>query len=77
MRDNSVLVVGLWRNGYGDALQLLICRNGMENEGQLVCVFTETKAVKRVVGQKKTEMKIQHGKKRYHITILKHNYIQK
>ena len=26
-RDNSVLAVGLWCNGYGDALQLLICHN--------------------------------------------------
>jgi hypothetical protein len=29
------------------------------------------------VGQKKTEMKIQLSKKRYHITRSKHNYIQK
>jgi hypothetical protein len=50
---------------------------GMENEGQLNCVFAKTKADKLVVGQKKIEMKIQHSKRRYSITRSKHNYIVK
>jgi hypothetical protein len=61
-----------------DAVMHCDCRSAtMENEGQLICVFTKTKADKLVVGQKKTEMKIQHSKKRYHITRSKHNYIMK
>ena len=61
-----------------DAAMHCDCRSAtMENEGQLICVFTKTKADKLVVGQKKTEMKIQHSKKRYHITRSKHNYTAK
>jgi hypothetical protein len=37
----------------------------------------ERKAVKRAVQQTEIEMKIHHGKKRYSIKRLKHNYIEK
>jgi hypothetical protein len=40
------------------------------------CGGAETKAIK-AVQQTETEMKIQHGKKRYSIKRLKHNYIAK
>ncbi len=49
-----------------DAAMHCDCRSAtMENEGQLICMFTKTKADKLVVGQKKTEMKISRSKHNY------------
>ena len=68
MRDDSVLLVLLSCNGYGDALKLLIVdlrqwkmRSGWPASSR---GGAETKAAKRAVQQTETEMKIQHGKKR-------------